>query len=113
MDPERHPVADRTAAVVVAVLALLAAAGSVLLSPFFVMTTDGCGPNNCHMAALTWAYVVTWGGVALAVLVAVVGMVRAARRGTAMWIWPAAALVVVVVTFGLGFLLAVSVSAAS
>lgn len=114
MDPEqhlRHSAADRTATVIAAVMSLLAAAGSVLLSPFFVMTTDGCGPNNCHMSALTWAYVVTWGGVALAALVAVVGTVRAIRRGTAMWIWPVVALALVVVTFGLGFLLAVSVSA--
>lgn len=116
MDPAPHPhhsPADRTATVVAAVLAVLAAGASVMISPFFVMTTDGCGPDNCHMAALSWAYVVTWGGVALAVLVAVVGIVRAARRGTTMWIWPVVALVLVVVTFGLGFLLAASVSAAS
>lgn len=106
-----HSAADRTATVIAAVLAVLAAAGSVLLSPFFVMTTDGCGPDNCHMAALTWAYVVTWGGVALAAVVAVIGMVRATRRGTPMWIWPVVALALVVVTFGVGFLLAASVSA--
>lgn len=109
--PAHHSTGDRVATVIAAVVAVLAAAGSVMFSAFFVMTTDGCGPDNCHMTMLTWAYVVTWGGVALAALIAVIGMIRAARRGTAMWIWPAAAIALVVVTFGLGFLLAASVSA--
>ena len=107
----QHSPLDRVATVITAVLAVVAAAASVMISPFFVMATDGCGPDNCHMAALSWAYVVTWGGVALAALVAVVGMVRAARRGTAMWIWPLVATALIAVTFGLGFLLATSVSA--
>jgi hypothetical protein len=92
-----------------ALLAVLAGAGSVMLSPFFVMTTDACGADNCNLSRLTWAYVVTLGGVALAAVVAVVGVVRAARRGTVMWIWPVVAVALVAVTFGIGFLLATSV----
>lgn len=91
------------------VLAVLAGAASVLISPLFVMTTDACGSDNCNLNFLTWAYVMTWGGVAVAVIVALVGIVRAARRGTAMWIWPVLAIVIVVATFGAGFLLATSV----
>lgn len=106
--PDR-PVSDRLATVLTAVLALLAGAGSVLISPFFVMTTDACGPDNCNFAWLTWAYVVTWGGVAVAAVVAVAGVVRAARRGTVMWIWPVVAVALVALTFGIGFLLAASV----
>ena len=104
-----RPVSDRVATVFTAALALLAGAGSVLISPFFVMTTDACGPDNCNFTWLTWAYVVTWGGVALAAVVAVVGMVRAARQGTVMWIWPVVAVALVALTFGVGFLLAASV----
>lgn len=90
-------------------LAVLAALASVGFSPFFVMATDACGPDNCDESKLTWAYVVTWGGVAVAVVVALAGLVRAARRGTTMWIWPALALVVVGATFACGFALATSV----
>lgn len=116
MDPAPQPphsTADRTATVVGAVLAVLAGVGSVLISPFFVMTTDACSADNCHFALLNWAYVVTWGGVALAAVIAVVGVVRAARRGTVMWIWPVVAVALIALTFGLGFLLAASVSASA
>jgi hypothetical protein len=87
-DHPPRPASDRVATVFAALLAILAGAGSVMLSPFFVMATDACGADNCNLDRLTWAYVVTWGGVALAAVVAVAGVVRAARRGTAMWIWP-------------------------
>jgi len=76
-----------------------------------LMATDSCGTNDCDESKIAWAYVVTWGGVALAVIVAVAGMVIAARRGTAMWIWPALALLLVVAAFAGGFALAVSVAA--
>jgi len=104
-----RPVSDRVATVFTAMLAVLAGTGSLLLSPFFVMTTDACGADNCNLTWLTWAYVVTWGGVALATVVAVAGMVRAARKGTVMWIWPVVAVALVAFTFGIGFLLAASV----
>jgi hypothetical protein len=112
MAPPPHPhhsTADRIATVVTALLAVLTAGAAVLLSPFFVMTTDACGSDNCDLSRLNWAYVVTWGGVALAAVLAVAGVVRAARRGTVMWIWPVVAIALIVLTFGLGFLLATSV----
>lgn len=46
------------------------------------------------------------GGVAVAVIGSVIGIVRAAHRGTAMWIWPALGVVVIAVSFGVGVLLA-------
>jgi hypothetical protein len=104
-----RPSSDRFLTVLMSVLAALAAVVSVGLSPFFVMATDACGPRECDESKLTWAYLVTWGGVALAVAVAVAGMVRAARRGSALWLWPALALVLVIGTFAGGFVLAGSV----
>ncbi len=105
MRPHRSP-ADRVGSVVAGVLALLAAAASLFFSPFFVMTTDACGHDNCRDPLITWAYVVTWAGVALAAVVGVAGMVVAARRRTVMWVWPALALLLVVATFVIGAQLA-------
>lgn len=107
--PPPRPSSDRLITMLTGVLAVVAAVSSVGLSPFFVMATDACGPDNCDESKLTWAFIVTWGGVAVAAVVAVVGLIRAARRGTTMWIWPAVALVLVVVTFAWGFALALSV----
>ncbi len=101
---------DTAATVIIAVLAVSAAAGSVLLSALFVMAVDACGPDNCDFSRLTWAYVVTWGGVGLALAAGMVGMVRAAWKGTVMWVWPAAATGLVLVTFAAGALLAGSVA---
>lgn len=107
--PARRSARDTAATVIAAALALLAAAVSLALSPFFVMATDACGSDDCDFSRLTLAYVVTWGGIGLAAVVAIVGMVRAARRGTPMWKWPALALLLVVVTFAAGGLLSMSV----
>lgn len=108
--PHHRSALDRLGSVVMSVLALLAALVSLFASPFFVMSTDACGPDDCRDSAITWAYVVTWGGVGLAAVVAVAGMVYAARRRTLMWAWPALALVLVVVTFVIGAQLASSVA---
>ena len=93
---------------VLATLTVLATLVSLFFSPFFVMATDSCGHDDCRDALVTWAYAVTWGGVAVAAVVAVVGMIVAARRRTAMWVWPALALLLVVATFVGGAVLASS-----
>ncbi len=87
---------------VLTLLALLAGLVSLFFSPFFVMSTDACGHADCRDSLVTWAYVVTWGGLALAAAVGVGGMIRAARRRSRMWVWPASALVLVVATFAIG-----------
>ena len=81
---------------------VLAALAALLL---LAVTAD---PNDCDGSTVAWAYGVTWGGVVVAAVVAVGGMVYAARRKTLMWIWPALALVLVVATFILGSQLASS-----
>jgi len=99
------------ATVALGALAAAAAACSLAVSPFFVMATDSCGPDDCNLTNLTLAYVLTWGGVAAGALIGVVGVVVAWRRNRRAWVWPAAALAVVVVGFALGALLAMSVTA--
>lgn len=106
--PAHRSAADRLATVVLAVLAVLAALVSLFISPFFVMATDSCGHTDCRDSLITWAYAVTWGGVALAAVVALGGMISAARRHTRMWVWPGLALLLVVVTFVIGAQLASS-----
>ena len=95
--------------VVMGVVAALAAVSSVVFSFFFVMATDPCGSDNCNLSKIYWAYLVTWGGVGLALAVSVAGLIVAARQGTAMWIWPTLALVAVLATFAGGAALALSV----
>ncbi len=110
--PERkRPAADVVATVILGLAAGIAAVGSVVFSAFFVMGTDSCGPNNCNEAKLWLAYAFTWGGVAVAALVGVIGTVRAGRRGQQLWVWPAAALALVVAAFALGVHFATSVAA--
>jgi hypothetical protein len=102
--------ADVIATCVTLVLAAAAGALSFSFSPFFVMATDSCGNDNCDTAAVSWAYVVTWGGLGLAVVVAIGGTLFAAVRQRRMWVWPTAALALIVVTFIIGSLLAGSVT---
>ena len=104
----RSPV-DRVVTVLMCVLAALAAVCSVVFSFFFVMATDSCGSDNCNLSKITWAYALTWGGVGVALALLVTGLIMAARRGTAMWVWPMMALVLVLATFAGGAAMAMSV----
>ena len=108
MKPRRHSVVDITLTTILAVLAGLAALGSVGFSFFFVMATDSCN-ERCSYGTLNAAYAVTWGGVGVAVLAGVSGVIVAAVRGWLMWIWPALALVLTLVALGIGVHLAETV----
>ena len=65
---------------ILSALAGLQRLGAVSFSFFFVMATDSCGPRHCDYDALGAAYLVTWGGIGLAILVAAVGIIVAAIR---------------------------------
>jgi uncharacterized membrane protein len=114
MTGSQHPQAqqrssgDTIATVVMFVLAAIAGVLSVSYSFFFAMATDACS-DNCDTSALDWAYVVTWGGVGLAAVVAVAGIIIAASRKRVMWVWPTAALVLIIIAVISGALLADSV----
>ncbi|MGB9249126.1 MAG: hypothetical protein WCC28_05015 [Mycobacterium sp.] len=105
MQPRRHSVVDITITSILSVLAALAAMGTVGFSFFFVMATDSCN-EHCAYGALNAAYAVTWGGVGIAVLIGVSGAIVAAVRGWLMWIWPALALLLILVALGIGVHLA-------
>lgn len=105
MQPRRHSVVDITLTSILSVLAVLAATATVGFSFFFVMATDSCN-EHCTFGALNAAYAVTWGGVGVAVLIGVSGVIVAAVRGRLMWIWPALALLLILVALGIGVHLA-------
>ena len=106
--PRRHSVVDITITSIVSAVAGIAALGSLWFSLFFAMATDSCG-EQCDYAALNAAYLVTWGGVGVAVLLGASGIIVAAVRGWMMWIWPTLALVLIVAALLIGMLLANSV----
>jgi cytochrome bd-type quinol oxidase subunit 2 len=105
MQPRRHSVVDITLTSILCVVATLAAIGTVGFSFLFVMATDSCN-EHCAYGALNAAYAVTWGGVGIAVLIAVAGVIFAAVRGWLMWIWPAFALLLILIALGVGLHLA-------
>jgi hypothetical protein len=105
MQPRGHSVVDIALTSILSVLAALAAMATVGFSFFFVMATDSCN-ERCAYGALNAAYAVTWGGVAVAVLIGVSGVIVAAVRGGLMWIWPALALLLILVALGSGVHLA-------
>ncbi|GBG36682.1 hypothetical protein [Mycobacterium montefiorense] len=100
---------DTIATVIMFVLAAIAGVLSISFSFFFVMATDPCSNNNCDTSALDWAYAVTWGGVGVAALIAVGGIIIAASRKRLMWVWPTIALVLILVAVMIGAQLADSV----
>jgi hypothetical protein len=107
--PRRHTVLDITLTVILAALAGLGALGAVSFSFFFVMATDSCGSHSCDYDKLGAAYVVTWGGIGVAILIGAVGIIVAAVRSRLMWVWPAISLLLIAASTGIGVSLANSV----
>lgn len=71
----------------------------------FVMTTDSCGPSNpCNMTPLHVGYIVAWGGMALAVVVAIaVPVRRMLTNKRVIWsVWPLLGIAGVLLAFALG-----------
>src|ERR1700723_4776925 len=105
MQPRPPSVLDITLPSILSVRAGLPAMATVGFSFFFVMAADSCN-EHCDAGALNAAYAVTWGGVGVAVLIGVSGVIVAAVRGRLMWIWPALALLLILVALGGGVHLA-------
>jgi hypothetical protein len=68
------------------------------------MATDGCGGtrDKCNDGLIGTAYVVAWGGIDLAIMVTITGIVLVAMKRWPMWIWPVAGLVIFVVGMVIG-----------
>jgi len=85
-------------------LLLFACIVGFYFSLFAGMATDGCGgtPDKCNDGLIGTAYVVAWGGIGLAVVVTIIGVVLAAIKRLPMWIWPVSGLVIFVVGMVIG-----------
>ncbi|HEX3284831.1 MAG TPA: hypothetical protein VHT50_09285 [Mycobacterium sp.] len=85
---------------------LLACAGGFVYSGFAVMATDGCGgtPERCDYGLINTSYVITLGGIAAALLIAVIGIAIAAAKRTPMYIWPSVGLAILVAAMVIGAL---------
>jgi hypothetical protein len=95
--PRRRSTADIVATSVVLVIAAATGVLSLAFSMFFPMATDACA-DDCNTSLIGWAYLMTWGGVGIAAIVAVGGTVIAAACRRVMWVWPTVALVLIIVT---------------
>lgn len=104
--PPPPPAVRRSTADTVAtalLMALLVAVGgfAALWTLFGMMATDRCspGPNDpCNDALIGVAYLVGWGGLALAGILALTGTIRASRKAQPMFVWPLMGLLLVVVS---------------
>lgn len=83
--------------------ALVAGASSFLMSAFWLMGGDECEYANRCDPPIGSALLATWGAIAVAAVIAVVGGVLAAKRGSVMWIWPTVALALIVAGFIIGY----------
>ncbi len=97
----RHSTFDNLATVVAFLLAFAAGTVSLYWSFFFAMASDACS-THCNEAFIGWAYLITWGGIAAAAIVAFAGVTVASKRGRPMWIWPSLALVTIIAAFVAG-----------
>jgi hypothetical protein len=113
--PPRRPFStvDLVLTPLLGVALLLGSAATFAFSGFAVMATDGCGgtPERCDFSTINTAYVVAWGGIALALVVGVLGIIIAAVKRKPMFIWPAVGLVILVAAAVIGgYLLNVGVN---
>ncbi|ORV66748.1 hypothetical protein AWC09_19390 [Mycolicibacter hiberniae] len=90
-----------------AVLLLLACGLGWVYSMFAGMVTTQCtDAHQCSDSLIGAAYLVSWGGMAVAIVTTLVGMSYCARTRRTMLTWPALGWAIFLVTFvGGGFLL--------
>ncbi|NNG96266.1 hypothetical protein [Gordonia araii] len=110
--PNRAPmtgwrIADIIATIVATVVFGVLAALAAYVTVFFVMMGGSCHSGaDCSTDLIGWAYLVSWGGAAVASLVVTVGVVVGAVRRKVMVVWPLAGTVIVIATFAAGYLMA-------
>lgn len=90
--------------------AIITAFASIILSWFFVMATDGCGlSDSCPRGRLDLAYLVTWGGIGLAIVTMAAGMIISARRQWIFAVWPLVSILIIAGTWYAGATIAESI----
>ncbi|MGK8521176.1 hypothetical protein ACRS6B_06265 [Nocardia asteroides] len=97
---------DVVLAVVLYGVAVILGPAAAYFTVFFAFATDPCGPDDCRTGYLGWAFVVSWGGTAFAIVGATVMLIVAAVRRWYLWYWPVLAIVLTVASFGGGLALA-------
>ncbi|KAA8890388.1 hypothetical protein F3087_03575 [Nocardia colli] len=90
-----------------ALLGMLAAYATI----FFAFAADACGPKNCNDSYLGAAFIVSWGGTAVALVGSLVMIVIAGLKRWYMWYWPVLAALLIVASFAGGVALASQVYA--
>ncbi|MFB8276158.1 hypothetical protein [Nocardia colli] len=90
-----------------ALLGVLAAYATI----FFAFAADACGPKNCNDSYLGAAFIVSWGGTAVALVGSLVMIVIAGLKRWYMWYWPVLAAILIVASFAGGVALASQVYA--
>ncbi len=84
---------------------VMAALAAGWVSLFFAFATDSCS-GDCPPVPYgidNWIYPVTWGGIAVALLMGTLGPLISISRRWYMVIWPLVALVIVIVSIVAGF----------
>jgi hypothetical protein len=98
--PKRPSTIDIIVTSLMCVFAVAAGVYSFFTSAFWAMGWAECATCNPPIA---WAYLATWGGIGVATVIAILGVVVAGVRGKVMWIWPTLALGLIVVGYIIGF----------
>lgn len=75
---------------------------------FFAFAADSCNDQTCNSDYIGLAFVVSWGGTAVALVGALVMLIVSTVKGWLMWYWPVIATAIVVGGFFAGFALAMN-----
>lgn len=102
----RHPVWDTIASGLLTVAVLALSPYAFLLAAFIpAMTANTCN-DECNYGAVNAAVLIAWGGIVVALLCTVAGIVWSYRRGRLAFYWPLLGLVTIVATWILGLTIA-------
>ena len=96
--PKRRSTIDIIVTSLMFVLAVPAGLFSFFFSAFWFMNDcETCNPP------IGWAVLAAWGGIAVATVIAILGLAVAVPRGKVMWIWPTVAFGLIVVGYVIGY----------
>lgn len=105
--PHHRPAWDIALTVLLGVLLVGACGLGFLFSLFAGMATDVCSgnPDRCNFDLVNGAYLAAWGGIGLALLITLAGVIVAAMKKRVMVIWPILGWAIFIVSFAVGAVL--------